>query len=133
MEAMSLDEAIFRLEDAIKNGRQEIGIDNDQLATWLRELQMRRMEEPERFFREHRGTYAESMETVKAVWSVADIVKHFESDPLTEGFFKNIRIDASTRRDHRNPQDEWGKDTYMVVADFDGYTGQCIGYCNFKE
>ena len=85
-----------------------------------------------RFFREHRGTYAESMETMKAVQSVADIVAHYENDPLTMGYFKRIRIDPTTRRGHREPQDEWGVDTYMVVADFDGYTGQCIGYSNFK-
>ena len=133
MEAMSLDEAIFRVEDAIKNGRQDNGIDNDHLATWLRELRMRRQEEEGKFFREHRRTYAESMETMVLVRSVVDIVKHYESDPLTKGYFKNIRIDQTTRRDHRDPQDEWGADTYMVVADFDGYTGQCIGYSNFKE
>lgn len=86
-----------------------------------------------RFFREHRGLYADSMSTKKEMQTVADIVAHFESDPLTKGYFKNIRIDATTRRDHRTKDDEWGADTYMVVADFDGYTGQCIGYSNFKE
>ena len=86
-----------------------------------------------KIFREHRGLYADSMSTMKEVQSVADIVKHYDSNPLTKGYFKNIRIDPTTHRDHRTKDDEWGADTYMVVADFDGYTGQCIGYCNFNE
>lgn len=86
-----------------------------------------------KFFREHRGGYAESMETMKQVKSLADIEAHYSSDPLTKGYYKNIRIDVESRRRHRTPQDDWGKDTFMVVADFDGYTGQCIGYTNFVE
>ena len=84
-----------------------------------------------RFFREHRGQYVDSMATMKEVRTVDDIVRHYDNDPLVKGYYRNIRIDATTRRDHRNPQDEWGKDTYMILADFDGYTGQCIGYANF--
>ena len=34
--------------------------------------------------------------------------------------------------DERLPK-EWGSIEYMVVADFDGYKGQCIGFANFKE
>ena len=29
--------------------------------------------------------------------------------------------------------DDWGEETYYVVADFDSFTGQCIGFSNFYE
>ena len=86
-----------------------------------------------KYFREHRGGYAESMETMVEVNSLADIVEHYENDPLMKNYLRNIRIDQTTRREHRTKGDEWGDVTYMVVADFDGYTCQCIGYSNFYE
>lgn len=86
-----------------------------------------------RYFREHRGLYVDSMETIKEVQSVDDIIKFYDNDPLVHGYFKNIRIDPTTHREHRDPHDKWGKDTYMVVADFDGYTGQCIAFANFCD
>jgi hypothetical protein len=73
------------------------------------------------------------MSTKKEVQGVNDIVEHYKNDQLMKGFYKNIRIDPDTRRDHRTKNDDWGPDTYMIVADFQGYTGQCIGMANFCE
>ena len=35
--------------------------------------------------------------------------------------------------DHRCIPYGWGDMSYYVLADFGGYTGQCIGMANFKE
>ena len=85
-----------------------------------------------RYFREHRGKFIESMKTMRKVDGVKDIQGYLNSI-YPEGYLQNIRIAADTKRDHRLHLDDWGADTYMVVADFDGYTGQCVGYANFYE
>lgn len=86
-----------------------------------------------RFFRPHRALFADSMAEKTEVSGIEDIVRRVDDDALVRGYFKNVRIAADTWRPHRCPDDEWGEDTYMVVADFDGYTKQCIGFANFKE
>lgn len=86
-----------------------------------------------RFYRPHRGLYADAMAEKVEVTCLQDIVAFIESEPLVKDYYKNIRIAPETKREHREPNDDWGKDTYMVVADFEGYTGQCIGWANFCD
>ena len=86
-----------------------------------------------KYFRMHRGLYADSMETMKEVASVAEMRDLIDGGEFPKGYLSNIHIGEDTKREHRNPNDKWGKYTYMVLADFDGYTNQCIAYSNFFE
>lgn len=88
--------------------------------------------EKKRYFREHRGGFAESMETMCEVSGVKDIRVYLNSI-FPCGYLKNIRVAYDTIRPHRTPGDDWGDKTFMVVADFDGYTSQCLGYANFYD
>lgn len=85
-----------------------------------------------RFFRFHRGGFLDSMETRQEVAGLSD-VKAILGMSFPEGYLSNIRISDELIRDPRTAGSEWGEDTYMVLADFDGYTGQCLGYVNFRE
>lgn len=87
----------------------------------------------ETLFRFHRGGLAESLETTVFVTGLSAIRKYInDTDPILYSSLKNLRIRKEHYVDKRLPK-EWGKIEYMVVADLDGYKGQCIGYTNFKE
>ena len=87
----------------------------------------------ETLFRFHRGGFAESLETTTFVTGIEAIKTYLkESDPLMYHELSNIRIKKEPITDDRLPK-EWGSVEYMVVADYDGYKGQCIGFANFKE
>lgn len=77
--------------------------------------------------------YADAMSEKMEVTCLQDIVAHIESEPIVRGYYKNIRIAPETKREHREPNDEWGQNTWMVVADFESYTGQCVGWANFCD
>ena len=85
-----------------------------------------------RYFRFHRGGFIDSMDTKQEVTSASDI-KNILNNDFPDGYLSNIRIDESVIKDPRTLNSDWGDDTYMVVADFEGYTGQCLGYANFFE
>lgn len=87
----------------------------------------------EKLFRFHRGLLDESLETTTFVTGLPAIKAFIsENAPLLYHSIKNIRIKHEPYVDDRLPK-EWGCIEYMVVADFDGYKGQCIGYTNFKN
>lgn len=87
----------------------------------------------ETLFRMHRGSLADSLETTVFVTGLAAIKTYLkESDPLLYHELSNIRIKHEPYMDERLPK-EWGSIEYMVVADFDGHKGQCIGYTNFCQ
>ena len=86
-----------------------------------------------KYFRMHRGLYVDSMQTMKEVASVAEIRDLIDGGEFPKDYLSNIHIGKDTRREHRNPNDKWGKDTYMLLADFDGYKNQCIRYTNFYK
>lgn len=86
----------------------------------------------EKLFRFHRGLLSDSLETTVFVTGLSAIRKYInDTDPILYSSLKNLRIRKEHYVDERLPK-EWGKIEYMVVADFDGYKGQCIGYTNFK-
>lgn len=87
----------------------------------------------ETLFRFHRGLLADSLETTVFVTGLPAIQKYInDTDPILYASLSNIRIRKEPYVDERLPK-EWGSIEYMVVADFDGYKGQCIGFTNFKE
>lgn len=87
----------------------------------------------ETFFRFHRGLLADSLETTVFVTGLPAIRKYInDTDPIFYSSLNNIRIKKEPITDNRLPK-EWGNTEYMVVADFDGYNGQCIGYTNFCQ
>lgn len=87
----------------------------------------------ETLFRFHRGGLAESLETTVFVTGLSAIKKYVnDTNPILYKSLSNIRIRKEPYLDDRLPK-EWGSVEYMVVADFDGYKGQCIGFTNFKE
>ena len=87
----------------------------------------------ETLFRFHRGLLADSLETTAFVTGLPAIRKYInDTDPIFYASLSNIRIKKEPITDDRLPK-EWDSVEYMVVADFDGYKGQCIGYTNFKE
>ena len=59
-----------------------------------------------KYFRFHRGAFKDSMKTM---------------------------VEVNGLVDHRCIPYGWGDMSYYVLADFGGYTGQCIGMANFKE
>jgi hypothetical protein len=85
-----------------------------------------------KYFRYHRGGFDESMKTMVEVNGLDDIRRIVEDDALIKGYYKNIRI-GDGLVDHRCAPYGWGDTSYYVLADFGGYTGQCIGMANFKE
>lgn len=87
----------------------------------------------ETLFRFHRGLLADSLETTVFVTGLSAIRAYIKlKDPFFFASLSNIRIKKEPITDDRLPK-EWGNTEYMVVADFDGYKGQCIGFTNFKE
>lgn len=87
----------------------------------------------ETIFRFHIGLLADSLETTIFVTGLEAIKTYIkESAPILYHSIKNIRIRKEPYMDDRLPK-EWGSIEYMVVADFDGYKGQCIGFANFKN
>lgn len=86
----------------------------------------------ETLFRFYRGCIAESLETTVFVTGLSAIKKYInDTNPILYASLSNIRIRKEPYLDDRLPK-EWGGVEYMVVADFKGYKGQCIGYTNFK-
>ena len=87
----------------------------------------------ETLFRFHRGLLSDSLETTTFVTGLPAIKAYIsECDPVLYHSIRNIRIKPEPYMDERLPK-EWGSIEYMVVADFDGYKGQCIGYTNFRQ
>lgn len=82
----------------------------------------------EKYFRYHRGSLSDSIETMTPVHSMDD-VKALVNE-MCPYYFKNLHI-GDKFTDPRCPQ-EWGKVSYFVLADFDGYTNQCVGYVNYN-
>lgn len=93
----------------------------------------RREMEQRRYFRHHRHLFADSMATMVEVGDIGDIRRIVEQDALLKGYYRNVRIVGEGLRDERCVPYGWGDKEYHVVADFDGYTGQCIGWANFRE
>ena len=81
-----------------------------------------------KYFRYHRGSFSDSMATMTPVHSMYDVKKLV--DGLLPDYFSNIHI-GDKFTDQRCPQ-EWGEVSYFVLADFDGYTNQCVGYVNYN-
>lgn len=86
----------------------------------------------ETLFRLHSGLLEDSLETTVFVTGLPAIKAYIsENAPVLYHSIKKIRIKKEPITDNRLPK-EWGSIEYMVVADFDGYKGQCIGFTNFK-
>ena len=81
-------------------------------------------------FRWHRGGLAESLETTIEVSSISDMTTYILEDYQVKNYLHNIRISEQTIDDSARSGALWEK-THRVLADFEEYTGQCIGYCNF--
>lgn len=76
------------------------------------------------------GLLSESLKTTIEVSGLSELVER-----VTNNFGNrliNIRILNDPKKDPRLSE-EWGDTCYYVVADIDGYTGQCIGMSNFYE
>lgn len=87
-----------------------------------------------KLFRFNRGLLDESLATTTEVSGLEEL-REKVADCVAwadRNYFKNIRIKNEVYNDPRLPA-EWGGISYYVIADFDGYTGQCIGACNFYE
>lgn len=84
---------------------------------------------PTKLFRSHRGGLSESLETTIEVDGIADLVRHIAKEMP---WAKNVKILNEAIEDTRLPS-EWNNVSYYVVADFEGYTEQCIGMTNFFE
>lgn len=82
-----------------------------------------------KLFRLHKRLLEDSLETTIEVKSLSDIIEFLKEEMP---WAKNIKIKDYKLTDRRLPP-EWGITTYYVVADFEGYTEQCIGMCNFYE
>lgn len=82
-----------------------------------------------KIFRYHRGSLADSLATAIEVSCIADL-RHILAKEMP--WAHNVCIDPRVIEDKRLPN-EWNGVCYYVVADFDGYRGQCIGMCNFYE
>lgn len=85
-----------------------------------------------RLFRWHRGGLSESLDTTIQVHSKADMISYILDDYSVENYLHNIRISDERLDDSSRAGQAW-REFYRVVADFEGFTGQCIGYCNFNE
>lgn len=82
-----------------------------------------------KLFRFHRGALAESLATTIEVMGLYEL-KLILAKELP--YVHDVRIWRTWMPDDELPE-EWHGGNYYVVADFDGYTGQCIGMCNFYE
>lgn len=82
-----------------------------------------------KLFRYHRGSLADSLATTIEVMGLYELKQILAKEPP---YVHNVRIWRTRIPDDRLP-DEWNGVCHYVVADFDGYTGQCIGMCNFYE
>lgn len=93
--------------------------------------------EKTKYFRPHRSLYKDSMAERYEVRCVKDITET-ENNKMRKMFnfncdyLRNVRI-LPQPHEHRGKGDDWGDETYYVVADFDSFTGQCIGFSNFYE
>ncbi len=87
-----------------------------------------------KLFRFHRGTLADSLATTIEVSGLAELVEKVKAswDRHYPNYLSNIRIDPTPHKDCRLPE-EWRGVSYYVVADFEGYEGQCVGMSNFYE
>lgn len=87
-----------------------------------------------KLFRFHHGILSDSLKTTIEVSGLADLQKRVQAywDSVAPNYIRNIRIENRPIHDSRLPS-EWNCVSYYVVADFDGYVGQCIGMCNFYE
>ena len=90
-----------------------------------------------KYFRFHRGSFAESMTTMTEVDGLEDIKRVVQEECNSMALpiaVTNIRISKSRWNDTRVP-DAWGDSTYYVLADMDEYKAKskCIGMCNFYE
>lgn len=90
-----------------------------------------------RLFRRHAGGFEESMATMVEVKDLAEI-KDILNKNFSEGYLSNIHISENGYEDLRL-RGRWGKNSenyarqYNVLADFDGYKNQCVGYTNFYD
>lgn len=84
---------------------------------------------PTKLFRTHRGGLVESLETTIKVDGITDLLRHIAKEMP---WAKNVKIRGEAIKDTRLPS-EWNNLSYYVVADFEGYTEQCIGMTNFFE
>lgn len=82
-----------------------------------------------KYFRYHRGSFAESLATMRKVSGLADMKQLILAELPN---VKNIHISKTHYNDIRMPH-QWDGKTHYVLADFDGYESQCIGMCNFYE
>ena len=87
-----------------------------------------------KLFRSHRGMLADSLKTTIEVSGLSELREKITDSIVwaDSNYVKNIRIKNEVYNDSRLPA-EWGGISYYVLADFDGYVGQCIGMCNFYE
>lgn len=90
-----------------------------------------------RLFRFHRGGFEESLATTREVKDLNEI-KDILNAEFPEGYLSNIHIALEGYEDLRL-RGRWGKNSehyarqYMVLADFEGYKDQCLGYTNFYD
>lgn len=82
-----------------------------------------------KLFRYHRGLLADSLATTIEVMGLYEL-KQILAKELP--YVHNVRIHRKWMPDDRLPE-EWSGGCRYVVADFDGFIGQCIGMCNFYE
>jgi hypothetical protein len=82
-----------------------------------------------KLFRFHRGSLAESLETTIEVSGIHDLRRILA---VEMPYVHNVRISLASDKDDRLPA-EWGGYSRYVLADFDGFSGQCIGMCNFYD
>lgn len=82
-----------------------------------------------KLFRYHRGSLADSLETTIEVSGLYELRQTLAQELP---YVHNIRIMRTKIPDDRLPA-EWGGYSHYVLADFDGYFGQCIGMSNFYE
>lgn len=82
-----------------------------------------------KLFRFHRGSLAESLQTTIDVIDLYEL-RQMLAEVLP--YAHNVRISRVENRDDRLPA-AWGSVSRYVLADFDGYSGQCVGMCNFYE
>ena len=77
-----------------------------------------------------RGSLATTTE-VTCFDDIVKIVREFEESLGIADYYSNIGTHF-VADDSRRLGEEW-KETYYVVADFQGRKAQCLGYCNFPK
>lgn len=83
-----------------------------------------------KLFRWHRGQLSESLDTTIEVRSVSHMISYIIKDFPADNYLHNVRIKEECINDSSRAGGDW-ENQHMVIADFEGYTGQCIGWCNF--